>query len=178
METKGELRRRVTAARARLSPEVRAQAAVRLGAVLAPLLVGTRVAAYVPVGPEPAAAGLLVPGVLLPVLLPDGDLDWAAYDGRLRPGPYGLLEPAGPRRGVGAVSSCDLVVVPALAVGRDGGRLGRGGGSYDRALARTSARTVALLHDGELRDRVPTEPHDRRVRAAVTPGLGLVELAC
>jgi hypothetical protein len=41
--------------------------------------------------------------------------------------------------------------VPALAVGRDGTRLGRGGGSYDRALARVGAaiQTVALLYPGE-----------------------------
>ncbi|NUT40646.1 MAG: 5-formyltetrahydrofolate cyclo-ligase, partial [Thermoactinospora sp.] len=55
--------------------------------------------------------------------------------------------------------------------------LGRGGGSYDRALARVGPNvpTVALLHDGELIDGVPSEPHDRRVRFAMTPG-GLTRL--
>jgi 5-formyltetrahydrofolate cyclo-ligase len=174
---KRALRRALLAARAALPPDVRARAAGLLGAAVAPLTaVASQVAAYVPVGAEPAADGLLVPGVLLPVLLPDGDLDWAVYDGRLEAGPRGLRQPAGPRLGRDAVAGCDLVVVPALAVGRDGGRLGRGGGSYDRALARVTGRTVALLHDGELRDRVPTEPHDRRVTAAATPSGGLVAL--
>jgi 5-formyltetrahydrofolate cyclo-ligase len=50
-------------------------------------------------------------------------------------------------------------------------RLGRGGGSYDRALARVPVGTFvcALLFDDELLDAVPAAPHDRRVTAVVTP---------
>ena len=51
-----------------------------------------------------------------------------------------MREPAGPRLGRAAVAEAQLVVVPALAVDRRGLRLGRGGGSYDRALARVPAR--------------------------------------
>src|SRR5580698_3680403 len=102
------------------------------------------VAAYVSVGTEPDSRGLIFAlwkrgtYVLLPVLRPDGDLDWASYEGpdSLAPGPRGLLEPVEPRRGVMAITSADLVIVPALAADRSGTRLGRGGGSYDRALAR------------------------------------------
>jgi 5-formyltetrahydrofolate cyclo-ligase len=70
------------------------------------------------------------------------------------------------------------VVVPALAVDRRGVRLGRGGGSYDRALARLAAgaTAVALLHDGELLDALPAEAHDRAVTAAVTPSGGWCDL--
>lgn len=141
----------------------------------------TRCAAYVPVGAEPggpdladALAGLT--SVLLPILLPDGDLDWAEHHGPLRRTARGLLEPAGPALGPDAVAEADLILVPALAVARGTGmRLGRGGGSYDRALARAGrAFTVALLHDGELLDDVPSEPHDRPVRATITPSKGLV----
>jgi 5-formyltetrahydrofolate cyclo-ligase len=59
-------------------------------------------------------------------------------------------------------------------VGRDGTRLGRGGGYYDRALAhaRSDALLVAVLFDEELRDDVPAGPHDRRVTAVVTPAAG------
>ncbi|WP_306211308.1 5-formyltetrahydrofolate cyclo-ligase [Actinoplanes sp. RD1] len=146
------------------------------------------VAAYVPLGSEPGGADLadvLLHAVaperlLLPILLPDGDLDWARYEGpsSLRPGRMGLREPAGPGLGVTAIAEADAVVVPALAVDRTGLRMGRGGGSYDRALARIAptARTVALLHDGELLDAVPGEPHDRRVGAVITPGEGLSAL--
>lgn len=177
METKPALRRRILGARAALGPAARAAAESATAAALAPVLERSeRVAAYVSVGDEPATRNLLRPGWLLPVLLAGGDLDWSAYDGRLKPGPRGLLQPPGHRLGVAAVAGCDLVLVPALAVDRAGNRLGRGGGSYDRALLRARGRTVALLHDGELLATVPAQEHDIPVAAAVTPGGGLVEL--
>jgi 5-formyltetrahydrofolate cyclo-ligase len=144
------------------------------------------VAAYVAVGTEPATQGLIFAlwkrgtYVLLPVLLPGGDLDWATYEGpdSLVSGPRGLLEPGGDRRGTDAICSADLVVVPALAVDGAGRRLGRGGGSYDRALARVGPAilTVALLYDGELIDEVPAGERDRPVRAAAMPGQGISRL--
>ena len=139
------------------------------------------IAAYVPVGPEPGGPGLPTilaehARVLLPVLLPSLDLDWAEFTGALVPGPRGLLEPTGPRLGLAGLTTADLVLVPALAVDRSGNRMGRGGGSYDRALARlTGARPpiLALLHEGELVDKVPAEPHDRPVHGVITPRGGL-----
>lgn len=139
-----------------------------------------RVAAYVSVGSEPRTVALLEAlaprKVLLPVLLADGDLDWALAGEGLEPGQHGLLEPRGRRLGADAIASCGLVVVPALAVDRQGVRLGRGGGSYDRALARTRGWVVALLHDGELLAELPHEPHDRPVHAVVSPAHGLTRL--
>lgn len=143
------------------------------------------VAAYVSMSGEPGTGPLLdaLHGrgarVLLPVLLPDGDLDWAVYAGAdaLAPGRRGLLEPVGPRLGVDAIGTADVVLVPGLAVGRDGVRLGRGGGSYDRALGRVPVGTFTcvLLYDGEVGVPVPVEPHDRAVTHAATPS-GLVRL--
>jgi 5-formyltetrahydrofolate cyclo-ligase len=59
-----------------------------------------------------------------------------------------------------------------------GNRLGRGGGSYDRALARVGGQvpTIALLYDGELLPDVPAEPHDRTVRAVAQPRAGITWL--
>jgi len=145
-------------------------------------LAGVRAfAAYVPEDDEPghgripAAFTQLGARVLLPVVPPDGrELAWAVDTGRLATGRYGLLEPVGPRLGATAVGTADVVVVPALAVARDGIRLGRGGGYYDRALqhARPEAVVVALLFDDEFVDELPTEAHDRRVSAVVTPSGG------
>lgn len=170
---------RLLSARARLSPAEHAATAASLVAALAPLAGEGPVAAYVSVGAEPGTGPLLaaLPGVLLPVLLPDGDLDWARYEGELVPGPRGLQQPPGPRLGRDAVADCALVLVPALAVDAAGTRLGRGGGSYDRALARSRGRAVAALHVGELVPVLPREPHDVPVDAVVLPDRGLVELA-
>lgn len=149
------------------------QLPVDLTDALEPLLSTARqIASYVAFGSEPVVAPR--PGWLLPVLLPDDDLDWAAYDGRLVRGRRGLLEPDGPRLGVDAIAGCDLVLVPALLVDAQGNRLGKGGGSYDRALSRATGLTVALLHDGELVDSLEVEAHDVRVGAAATPMSGLV----
>jgi 5-formyltetrahydrofolate cyclo-ligase len=144
------------------------------------------VAAYYSVGTEPDTHGLVFAlwkrgsYVVLPVLLPDGDLDWASYEGpeSLRPGPRGLLEPTEPPRGPGAIARAGLVLAPALAVDTQGNRLGRGGGSFDRALARVGPQVpvIALLHDGELLDEVPAEPHDRPVRLVALPSRGIVTL--
>lgn len=137
------------------------------------------VAAYVSLGSEPGT-GLLLDAlgaagtrVILPVLLPDNDLDWAEHEGAeaLVPGGRGILEPAGRRLGLDAVSGADVVLVPGLAVSADGLRLGRGGGSYDRALGRVPVGTFTcvLLYDDEVGIDVPGEPHDRRVLAAASP---------
>ena len=140
------------------------------------------VAAYVSVSHEPGTGALLdalrAAGkrVVLPLLLPDGDLDWAAYAGErgLRTARRGLLEPDGPALGPAAVATADAVLVPGLAVGRDGMRLGRGGGSYDRALARVPVGTFTcvLLNSEEVLGSVPHEDHDRSVTAVATE-LGL-----
>lgn len=185
---KAELRARLLAARRSMDGRVSQAASVQ--ATLLTLLsrlgpatgsargFGPVVAAYTPLRTEPGgrdlpavlAAALAPTGrLILPVLCDDRDLDWVAYD-----------TPADARLGREAIGNAALVVVPAVAVDRRGVRLGRGGGSYDRALARVRPEVpvVALLHDGELLDEeLPEEPHDRRVTAVITPSLGLVRMS-
>jgi 5-formyltetrahydrofolate cyclo-ligase len=144
------------------------------------------VAAYVSVGSEPGTRALLDTlrargvRVLLPALLPDNDLDWGVYAGEdslarvQHGGRMVLFEPAGERLGPDAVTTADAVLLPGLAVDTRGMRLGRGGGSYDRVLARLEragarAALVVLLYDAEVVEHVPEEPHDRPVHAVVTP---------
>ena len=189
---KGTLRRRQVAARAAMPDSIRNESSrlIRDHVLEMPQVTSAgTIAAYYSVGTEPDTRGLIFAlwkrgsYVVLPVLLPDGDLDWASYEGpdSLTAGPRGVLEPgpAEPRRGPGAIARADLVLVPALAADRRGNRLGKGGGSYDRALARVGGLvpTVALLFDGELLDEVPAGPHDVRVRLVAQPGEGIIRLA-
>jgi 5-formyltetrahydrofolate cyclo-ligase len=124
-----------------------------------------------PGGPSlPAVLAECCDELLLPVTLPSRDLDWAVYDGSSAPAGLGLVEPTGTRLGVEAIATAEVVLVPAVAVDRHGRRLGRGGGSYDRALARVSAVTLAPLYPGEWVEAVPVEPHDRPVRGVIIDG--------
>ena len=188
-EEKSSLRRLLVAARAAMSEAERAAAGrlIRDQVLEMPEVsaAGT-IAAYYSVGTEPGTHSLVFAlwkrgsYVVLPVLLPDGDLDWASYEGpdSLAPGPRGLLQPVEPVRGPGTVARADVVLVPALAVGTSGKRLGRGGGSYDRVLARVGGQvpTIGLIYDDELLPGVPTEPHDRTVRAVARPSHGITWL--
>jgi 5-formyltetrahydrofolate cyclo-ligase len=90
--------------------------------------------------------------VLLPAVTESRDLDFVDHDGVLV-----------------AAAEVDVVLAPAVAADRSGHRLGRGGGSYDRALTRVrpDALVIAVVHPNELVDAVPFEPHDRPVGAVL-----------
>ena len=167
MDAKRTLRTQLLADRSRLTNEQLTAAFDGLFRHLRKLVHDARptvLAAYLPFGSEPGGPALpgllasLAPTLIVPKLLPDKDLDWYHY---------GSDETLGPQ----AISEAELIITPALAVDVAGWRLGRGGGSYDRALARasSSALLVALLHDSEILSQVPHEPHDRRVQLALTP---------
>jgi 5-formyltetrahydrofolate cyclo-ligase len=183
---KREWRARLLAARAALRADRVDAAAEALADHVAARLGGLRrIAAYVPVGREPGSLRLLDmlrdggTEILLPVVVPDG-LDWAPYAGAddLVAGALGTRAPATPRLGPGALTTVEAVLVPALAVDHRGIRLGRGGGYYDRALASVpdGVPLIALLHDGELVERLPADPWDRTVTSAVEPAIGWTEL--
>jgi 5-formyltetrahydrofolate cyclo-ligase len=95
---------------------------------------------------------------LAPTLLPDADLGWMDVPGG-----------APPR--LDAITDAEVILVPALAVDLRGHRLGRGGGSYDRALARVRPEqtVLAVVHDDEVLDAVPFEAHDQMVDGVLTP---------
>ncbi|MFI0937887.1 5-formyltetrahydrofolate cyclo-ligase [Streptomyces sp. NPDC021020] len=182
---KAQLRARLLRARRGMSAQEREAAARALAVTVRGLpecMYSKTVAAYVSIGSEPGTGPLLETlleagvRVLLPVLLPDNDLDWAEYGGQeaLERTPRGLFEPTGPRLGPQAVTAVQAVLLPGLAVDARGIRLGRGGGSYDRALSRieqAGARPalVVVLYPHEVMDTVPAETHDGAVDAALTP---------
>jgi 5-formyltetrahydrofolate cyclo-ligase len=106
--------------------------------------------------------------LLLPRVLKDNDLDWVIWSGKDED-----LEIDGnvkSPRGESYQGNIDVVIVPALHIDREGNRLGQGGGSYDRALAKLDSWKVALVYSGELTsERLPVESFDCRVDAAATP---------
>jgi 5-formyltetrahydrofolate cyclo-ligase len=186
---KARLRARLGAARRAMPAPLRAERAIALTAAAVRLATctGGPVCAYLPVGAEPGSPELVdalrAAGheVLLPVVpARRGPLDWASYTGpaSLGPAAYGLQEPTGPRAGPAAIGRARLVLVPALAADRDGGRLGQGAGYYDRSLplASPGVPLVVVLNDEELLDALPVEAHDRPVTAALLAEAGITPL--
>ncbi len=136
------------------------------------------VASYVSYGFEPQTidinSALLREGkiLLLPRTLPDKDIEWVAWDGREESLQKNgkVLEPIGVT--FTDLQSVGAVIVPALTIDREGNRMGQGGGSYDRALARLHAWKVGLVGAGEISSEIlPVESHDQKVDAAGTPEL-------
>ena len=86
----------------------------------------------------------------------------------LRPGAYGIPEPP-PENPTLTPGEIELIVVPGVGFDRKGGRLGYGGGFYDRLfLEAPKARRVALAFSCQLLDTLPQEPHDQRLDIIIT----------
>ncbi|WP_158299346.1 5-formyltetrahydrofolate cyclo-ligase [Paenibacillus antri] len=196
-ESKRELRERMTAARDAIPPKERAARSERLARhAIAAWEAGAfawgappdgerprRLAWYAAFRSEADAAGLArwcwARGI--PVAAPRVDaaakamtLHDVAGEQELMPGTYGILEPA-PHAPLAALTPGTLTLVPGLAFDARGGRLGYGGGYYDRLLAphRAAIDAGAILlaapaFAAQIVDVVPTEPHDVRVRFLLT----------
>lgn len=187
-------RQHFRAARLAMSAEQRLAAAVGLrDQVLDWLPLGSTrpglVAAYLSVDPEPGTRELLTSltargyQVVVPICEPAYQLSWCSWSAEveLRRSPRApVLEPVGARRhfsdllaGERAVA---LVLVPGLAVDHNGGRLGQGGGYYDRFLAQLRAvdpnvPTLAYVYDHELlpAGSLATTPLDMPLAGTFTP---------
>jgi len=81
---------------------------------------------------------------------------------------FGMLEPAADLPVVDP-ATLDVVLVPGVAFDRQGGRLGFGGGYYDRFLPTTPALRVGIAFDQCLADALPCDEHDQRMDWIVMP---------
>jgi 5-formyltetrahydrofolate cyclo-ligase len=99
-------------------------------------------------------------------------LAWG-FDGlSLEKNSYGIFEPVSSDIDIDSASA---IIIPALRVGLDGSRLGRGAGYYDRALETLDSyknggpRRIVLVFDDEVDETVPCEAHDAPIDVIVTP---------
>lgn len=124
---------------------------------------------YLPMGNELDFSGLIREWidsgrtVVTTQTLKKGRLRHLLFEGfdKLTPGLFGTMYPDGTNEFIG---SFDVIIVPGLAFDRAGGRLGYGGGYYDRFLIQhPKAKKVALGFEEQLVDRVPMEIHDQRL---------------
>ncbi|WP_340121784.1 5-formyltetrahydrofolate cyclo-ligase [Methylobacter svalbardensis] len=99
---------------------------------------------------------------------------WLEDVAELVPGMWGILEPPQQRWGEAgkaiAAKQLDCVLVPGVAFDRNGGRLGNGGGYYDRLLKRVRADTVLIgvCFESQLVEQVVMEAHDVAMDIVIT----------
>jgi 5-formyltetrahydrofolate cyclo-ligase len=176
---KADLRRAALARRDRLAVEMRAAAAERIADLVAGLDLTRRaiVAGFWPIrseiDPRPAMARLAARGhaLVLPALLGDGVTmvfrRWVPGE-PLAAAAFGLSEP--PATAVEA--DPQVLLMPLAAFDDRGGRIGYGGGFYDRALERLErshpVRRIGIAFSTQRVDRVPEEAHDRRLDLILT----------
>ena len=74
------------------------------------------------------------------------------------------------------IAALDIILVPGLAFTREGARLGRGGGYYDRLLAQPACRAerIAVAFDVQLVDHIAVESHDQHIHQIITES-GLIQ---
>lgn len=179
--TKAALRAEMRQRRRAVSATVRARVAASVCERLLALPLGGTVAVYL-AGPDEidlssfiAAAGARGVRLLAPRWTGEtyalADLEGLG-SAHLRVGPHGILEPRQPLVGVEPAAAARLPtawLVPGLAFARDGGRLGYGGGWYDRLLAAADpqAQTLGIAYSFQLVDALPSEPQDIRLTGVV-----------
>lgn len=99
--------------------------------------------------------------VLLPRVVDDGRMEIRMYEtpDDLVKGHYGIMEPAG--KPYTAYADINVAVVPGMAFDREGHRLGRGKGYYDRFLPKaTEAYKIGVCFDFQKLDEIPSDKYD------------------
>lgn len=144
----------------------------------ATLCPGQLVTAFVSMDNEPPTDAVretlskLEKQVALPIMRPKRQLEWGLDGTPLTQNSYGILEP---ETAAIDISTASAIIIPALRVGLDGSRLGRGAGYYDRALEHVPAHAdggplrICLVFDEDVDETVPHEAHDAPVDLIVTP---------
>lgn len=111
--------------------------------------------------------------IALPVCDQNGNMVFRAIEGdwkqQVAKKHLGIYEPTnGP---IFEPTSKSVILVPGLAFTKDGKRLGRGGGYYDRYLEAHPVFSIGLCHSWQLLQDIPTEEHDQKVDLVITPTL-------
>jgi len=168
----------ISARTARSSAEISAAGLAIANHDWATLCPGKLVTCFVSMATEPPTVQLrtklteLGKDVALPIMQPGNLLAWGFDGADLVKNSYGIHEPFAADIDISRASA---ILIPALRVGRDGSRLGRGAGYYDRALADMPTHAaggpirICLVFDDEVDDLVPSEAHDALIDVIVTP---------
>jgi len=178
---KNELRVRIRAAVKTMPPEKRTSDSEKICALLGAqpyFLSAESILFFAPLPEEPnlwPVLGDTMVGKKV-VALPCFDADNQVYQPRrvtdlhvqIISGKFGIREPVETCLAI-PPDELDLVLVPGVAFGLDGHRLGRGKGYYDRLLQNFSGTKIGVAFDEQIVDVVPSEPNDVRMDLILTP---------
>ncbi|MDR3457294.1 MAG: 5-formyltetrahydrofolate cyclo-ligase [Verrucomicrobiae bacterium] len=179
IETKPELRQMIRERLERISPAVRAVESIDLCERLKVQIQSAHtILFYAPLADELDVWPVLELSLALGTncALPCYEPETKTYHARLLDklatdvvtGKFGVREPAAHCAEM-PLNRFDLVLVPGVAFDLNGSRLGRGLGFYDRLLAEASGVKCGVAYDFQLREQIPTEPHDAKVDFILTP---------
>lgn len=169
---KKELRKKMKTLRAALLPRQREEAALRVYQAVVQLpefQQAQTIFCYAAAREELSTAWIAAahPRVAFPKVLEDGEMKFYC-GGKMQAGFRGIAEPQGgeevsPQAG-------DLMLLPGLAFGKDGSRLGYGGGYYDRYLEACAIRPICcgIGYEAQVLETVPTEPYDQTLDLLIT----------
>ncbi len=174
MSSKAELRNKLLIERRARSD--RHKAAVQI-AEFAASLVGdheTDIGLYISTEIEPPTSDLIKilekdKNLYFPKVI-GNDLVWFKNPKEFEKGSFNILEPVGVGAPISEFPEISSLFIPAFAVSPRGMRLGKGGGFYDRLLAKLNLklRKIAIVFDSEVIDDLPSESHDEKVDFIVT----------
>jgi 5-formyltetrahydrofolate cyclo-ligase len=85
----------------------------------------------------------------------------------LKPGPFGLLEPPFKNPEL-KPENLEIIFVPGVAFDLKKGRIGYGGGFYDKILKKTKAFKIGLAFSFQIFESLPLERHDQKVDIIIT----------
>lgn len=110
--------------------------------------------------------------IYAPRMMPENQLDLVISTNTtaLLRGPFGVIEPPLESNALADLTTLDAIFIPGLAFSKDGGRLGFGGGWYDRLLARIPDKTIKIgvCWNELLIDSVPMDAWDVHVDGILT----------
>lgn len=97
--------------------------------------------------------------ILLPTVVGD-DLELHVYhaESETKKGVFGIEESKGPL--FTNYAAIDLAVIPGMAFDKNGNRLGRGKGYYDRLLPKLNGKKIGVCFSFQFLDSIPSEKHD------------------
>lgn len=86
----------------------------------------------------------------------------------LTKGTYGILEPKKEKQHIKSIKQIETILIPGVGFDSNGNRIGHGGGYYDWLLSHSTATSIGLAFEFQIKKQIPTETHDKKIDYIIT----------